>query len=644
MILLQRRSFQSPGAHGVVIMRLLWLFFATFLTTADAQHLAFPGAKGWAASTPGGRGGRVIRVTNLDAGGEGSFSEAVGAKGKRIIVFEVGGVIDLKGRTLTISEPYVTIEGQTAPSPGITLIDGGIEISTHDVIVQHIRVRTGAARHIEDWEPDALSTASAYNVIVDHCSFTWAVDENCSASGPAFKGETPEEWRKNTSHRITFSNNIIAEGLSHSTHTLGEHSKGTLVHDNVSDILIWGNLYAHNKDRNAYFKGGTRGIFANNYIYNPGKSAIKYALLNDEWEDRPRQTGKLTVIGNVMQLGLSSADIPMLMVDNGPCQVYLEDNIARKRNGEEALVFFGDSAKLVSGKPIWFQNLGLIQAGDVKSHIIRDAGARPWDRDEHDKRIINQMLSLEGEIIDSETEVGGYPGLSSYIGVRAVEEIEAGMMQVRGGSFEMGSDSGFSNERPVHYVTVHDFLIGKYEVTQRQWEAIMGFNPSYFSDCEECPVERVSWNDCQEFIARLNRLSGRTYRLPTEAEWEFAARGGGKSGGFPYAGHSDLFRVAWYIGNNQQQKTHPVGLKEANELGLYDMTGNVWEWCGDWYSKEYYRISPPDNPSGPAGGIHKVLRSCGWGTWGDFCRISNREYENPSVRVSGIGFRLVRVD
>lgn len=526
MIVLKCLLFPAPGP---LARYLLGLFWVTFLTIANAQQPAFPGAAGWAADTPGGRGGPIIRVTNLNAEGEGSFGEAIERKGKKNIVFEVGGVIDLKGRTITISEPYVTIDGQTAPAPGITFIDGGIEISTHDVVLRHIRIRPGAAGHAADWEPDALSTTAAYNVIVDHCSFSWAVDENCSASGPAFEGKTPEEWRKNTSHRITFSNNIIAEGLSHSTHSLGEHSKGTLVHDNVSDILIQGNLYAHNKDRNAYFKGGTRGIFVNNYVYNPGKSAIKYALLDDEWGGRPRQTGKLTVIGNVMQLGPSSANIPMLLVDNGPCQVYLEDNVASMMNGKAATIFIGDSAKLVSEKPIWFKNLMLIKAEDVKSQIVLDAGARPWDRDEHDKRIIEQVLNRSGEIIDSETEVRG--GLR-YEG-KVLAEIEASMVKVEGGSFEMGGDSGFSNERPMHRVTVGDFFIGKYEVTQRQWKTLMGSNPSYFSDCEECPVERVSWIDCQAFIYMINRLSGRTYRLPTEAEWEFAARGGEKPAVFP---------------------------------------------------------------------------------------------------------------
>ena len=239
-----------------------------------AEPLAFPGAQGWAASTPGGRGGRIIRVTTLASEGPGSLREAVEAKGPRIVVFEVGGVIDLDRKTLRISEPFLTIAGQTAPSPGITLIRGGMDVSAHDVVMQHIRVRPGEAGQPKKsgWDEDGFSTVSgAYNIIVDHCTFTWATDENLSVSGLRFVGQTPDDWRAATSHRITYSNNIIAESLAYSTHAKIEHSKGSLIHDNASDLLIVGNLYAHNYERNALFKGGVRAVMANNLIYNPGQ-------------------------------------------------------------------------------------------------------------------------------------------------------------------------------------------------------------------------------------------------------------------------------------------------------------------------------------------------------------------------------------
>ena len=150
---------------------------------------------------------------------------------------------------------------------------------------------------------DAISTIGAHDVIVDHCTLTWATDENLSASGPRFTGNTPEEWRKGTSHRITFSNNIIAEGLADSVHMKGEHSKGSLIHDNVSDILIIGNLYAHDQERSPLFKGGVRGAIINNLIYDPGQRAIHYNLIAEEWGDQPYQTGEMAIIGNVLRAG-----------------------------------------------------------------------------------------------------------------------------------------------------------------------------------------------------------------------------------------------------------------------------------------------------------------------------------------------------
>ena len=174
-----------------------------------------------------------------------------------------------------------TIAGQTAPNPGITIIKGGISIHTHEVIIQHIRVRPGEAgqKKKSGWEIDGIATTQgAYNVIIDHCSVTWATDENISPSGPRFEGENVEEWRENTSHKILISNCLIAEGLSKSTHAKGEHSKGSLVHDNTTEIAIVGNLYASNMRRNPFFKGGSQGIVANNYISNPGSAIIHYNL------------------------------------------------------------------------------------------------------------------------------------------------------------------------------------------------------------------------------------------------------------------------------------------------------------------------------------------------------------------------------
>ncbi len=388
----------------------LLLFF--FTLPSNAQETAFPEAAGWAASTPGGRGGKVIRVTTLEAEGKGSFLEAIRTKGKRIIVFEVGGLIDLKGKSAVVAEPFVTLAGQTAPSPGITFIDGGMVIKTHDVILQHIRIRPGASRHEKGWEPDGLTTAGASNVLIDHCTFTWSVDENCSASGPRFDGKNVEEWRKNTSNNITISNNIIAECLSKSTHAKGEHSKGTLIHDNATNILIIGNLYASNVERNALFKGGAHGIQANNYIYNPAKRAIHYGLVPSEWEGHPHETGRLSIVGNFLQHGSDSGDIPLVYIGNGPCEVYMEDNIALDKQGNQAKLYVGEPEKLVSSKPVWFEGLRLLPANEVKDAVLKNAGARPWDRDFHDDRIIRSVKDGSSKIIHSEKEVGGYPEVS----------------------------------------------------------------------------------------------------------------------------------------------------------------------------------------------------------------------------------------
>ena len=220
-----------------------------------------------------------------------------------------------------------------------------------------------------------------------------------------------------------------------------------------------------------------------------------------------------------------------------------------------------------------------------------------------------------------------------------------GFIKVSGGTFTMGctseqGDDCFDSEKPSHQVTVSTFYMGKYEVTQKLWREVMGSDPEElnFKGCDNCPVERVSWNDIQDFIAKLNEKTGKTFRLPTEAEWEFAARGGNKSNGYKYAGSNDVDKVAWYY-DNSGSKTHPVGQKKANELGLYDMSGNVYEWCSDWYGD--YGSSAKTNPSGPSSGTHRILRGGGWSSYARSCRFSNRNSYDPSYRFSNDGFRLV---
>jgi hypothetical protein len=353
-------------------------------------------------------------VTTLAAAGPGSLAEALEARGPRVIVFEVGGVIDLGLATLRVREPFVTVAGQTAPAPGITLVRGGISVGTHDVVIQHLRVRPGTAGQAIGWHPDGISSSSGtVDFVVDHCSLSWAVDENLSASGSRFKGATPDEWRENTSHRVTFSHNIVAEGLAHATHEKGEHSKGSLIHDNVTGVLVYGNLYASNTERNPFFKGGARGVVANNWVVNPGKYAMKYTLVPDEWAEHAHETGQMAVVGNVLRHGRNTpAGVPLLFSSGvGDCDVFLLDNVALDRAGAPVPLLGGTVENLhqVAAPPAWPTGFSAEPASGLPERLATLVGARPWDRDSVDARIVQQALDGSSAIIDSEEAVGGYP-------------------------------------------------------------------------------------------------------------------------------------------------------------------------------------------------------------------------------------------
>ena len=225
-----------------------------------------------------------------------------------------------------------------------------------------------------------------------------------------------------------------------------------------------------------------------------------------------------------------------------------------------------------------------------------------------------------------------------------VKGVSFDMVYVEGGSFDMGAtyeqvDNALDNEKPVHRVTLSGYYIGMYEVTQELWEAVMGSNPSYHA-ASQYPVESVSWNDCKEFVSRLSSLTGMIFRLPTEAEWEYAARGGNKSLHYKYSGSDNIDDVAWYW-DNSGKKTHAVGTKSPNELGIYDMSGNVWEWCSDRYGD--YSAGAQTNPQGPSAGSDRVLRGGRWGSRARYCRVSNRDYGDPGNSLSRSGLRLVLV-
>jgi pectate lyase len=387
-------------------------------TSEPAPDAPWMGPLGPAASTIGGKGGQIVKVTSLDSNGPGSLRAALTIEGPKIIVFEVGGVIDLDGSNLHVDAANITIAGQTAPSPGITLIRGGVVITGHDIIVQHLRIRPGdlgeSLRSGRDI--DAITTVAAHNVIVDHCSLSWATDENLSASGPRFTGETPDDWREGTSHTIAYTNNIIAEGLSYSTHAKGEHSKGSLIHDNVSDILIYGNLYAHNFERSPLFKGGVQGAIVNNFIYNPGQRGVHYNLQGLEWGAVPPETGRMDLIGNVMRAGPSTHEgLPLLMLGgDGDLDLYMTGNVSIDQWGralpEQGRYTTASTSVIEQAKPsAILKGLPILDAGQVEPYVLKHSGARPWDRDSVDVRILADTAEGRGEIIDSQEQVGGYP-------------------------------------------------------------------------------------------------------------------------------------------------------------------------------------------------------------------------------------------
>jgi formylglycine-generating enzyme required for sulfatase activity len=276
-----------------------------------------------------------------------------------------------------------------------------------------------------------------------------------------------------------------------------------------------------------------------------------------------------------------------------------------------------DIAKLISGR------VGKIgNTYSISFHLFDTQNVRAENSISEECKSEDELIPLARQAIRKLLGVEGVssrvPSLQEEWTPISMKDLYTGMefIFVKGGCYEMGDTfgDGDSEEKPIHEVCVDDFYLGKYEVTQAQWEKVMGNNPSRFKG-REYPVEHVNWKDVQQFIDRLNNQSGRKYRLPTEAEWEYAARSGGKKEKFSGTSREDeLDQYAWYD-KNSGSRTHPVGQKRPNGLGFHDMSGNVWEWCSDWYDKwEYYRERSNNNPRGPVSGSMRVLRG---GSWGD---------------------------
>ncbi|MDY3216477.1 MAG: bifunctional serine/threonine-protein kinase/formylglycine-generating enzyme family protein [Sodaliphilus sp.] len=267
---------------------------------------------------------------------------------------------------------------------------------------------------------------------------------------------------------------------------------------------------------------------------------------------------------------------------------------------------------------------------------------------------IQSMVEFIGNLNSDDTTLNSNPAEAERkrkeVGEKTTKTFKVGsvsfdMVWVEGGTFRMGATSeqgsgAFDCEKPVHSVTLSGYYIGKTEVTQALWKAVMVSNPSKFIG-DNLPVESVSWDDCQEFIRKLNSLTGQNFRLPTEAEWEFACRGGNNSRGYIFSGSNYIDNVAWYDGNygNSGGKTHPVATKLPNELGIYDMTGNVWEWCSDWYGTKY-SSGAQTNPKGPYDGSYRVSRGGSWIDYAGSCRSSFRGRDSPGDRNKYLGLRL----
>lgn len=266
----------------------------------------------------------------------------------------------------------------------------------------------------------------------------------------------------------------------------------------------------------------------------------------------------------------------------------------------------------------------------------------PFQSKKMDERRLNTAKKLwnsrgKAVIADEETPTQSMP--------QAIMELIHDMVRVEGGTFEMGGtreqgEDAFEDEKPTHKVTLSTFSIGRYPITQDQWEAVMGNNPSHFKG-EKLPVESVSWFDCQEFVKKLNEMTGRHFRLPTEAEWEYAARGGKKGKRYKYSGGNILMQVGWF-NENSGGTSHDVGQKSPNELGLYDMSGNIWEWVQDW--KGDFTSEEQINPTGPETGLERVCRGGGWNREIDRARVSYRGDDQPDLRYCSLGLRIALED
>ena len=366
---------------------------------------AFPGAEGFGAYTVGGRGGKVIEVTNLNDCGPGSLRAAIETRGPRIVVFRIGGTIELKS-ALTLRNPFITIAGQTAPGGGITLknrpsnTEAPMVVGTHDVIIRYIRMRPGPPS-VQSTAGDALSigdlTADVYNVIIDHSSFSWATDE------------VVDTWLD--VHDITIQWSIISEGLHNSTHKQGPHSMGMLLGSQGSgNISIHHNLFAHNKGRNPRVNTGGVVDIVNNVIYNPGDHP---STIDNEWHPVP----PVNYVGNFYKMGDNSKRDYLVNTKGKPAEIYVQGNITPNRPtndlDEVEYVVEPGSMKFVVPTMHPVALVTTLSGSEAYDQVLTNAGATLPQRDAVDKRIVNDVINGTGKIINDPSEVGGWPQLAA---------------------------------------------------------------------------------------------------------------------------------------------------------------------------------------------------------------------------------------
>ncbi len=388
------------------LFSIVLLLISTTIELSYSQEFAFPGAEGFGRYSKGGRGGKVIKVVNLNDNGPGSLREALESEGARYVVFDVGGIINLENR-INITNPFVTIAGQTAPGDGIVLRGNGINIETNNVIIRFLRIRPGDVDFGEpnNWSGiDALSIGSSdssnvvENIIIDHCSFSWAVDENIGL------------WNKGKN--ITIQNSIISEALAMSKHPKGEHSKGMLVGGSVDKISILNNYFAHNHARNPRFSNSGLSEFRNNIIYNARGFGIKIS------NSTVKKTQYLDIINNHIIKGPSTKfsnpiSIWKPKIYNG--LVYLKGNSGFKSNEDWQLVEDWETREPVLDNTNFKSDTSFVKHADTLAtltqliiDLVKNGGSSLPRRDIIDERIIENFLEFRGGIINSQSEIGGW--------------------------------------------------------------------------------------------------------------------------------------------------------------------------------------------------------------------------------------------